>query len=68
MIIDETGGAPDALVTVPIGSPVQGAAVAVDCTSLTAKRITAGAFLGTVDESAMTQVSAALRVVLDLHD
>lgn len=68
MMIDETGGAPDTVVTVPIGTPVQGAAVAVDCTALTAKRITAGTFLGTVDETVMTRISAALRVVLDLHD
>lgn len=68
MMIDETRGAPDTVVTVPVGSPVQGAAVAVDCTSLTAERLLAGTLLGTVDGATMTRVSAALRVVLDLHD
>jgi mRNA interferase MazF len=68
MMIDETGGAPDTVVTVPIVSPVRGAAVAVDCTALTAKRITAGTFLGAVDETVMARICAALRVVLDLHD
>lgn len=68
MMIDETRGAPDTVVTVLIDSPVQGAAVAVDCTSLTARRISAGTLLGTVDDATMSRVSAALRVVLDLHD
>ncbi|MHA4819557.1 type II toxin-antitoxin system PemK/MazF family toxin [Streptomyces aculeolatus] len=68
MMIDETLGAPDTVVTVPIDSPVQGAAVAVDCTSLTARRIRAGTCLGTVEDATMARVSAALRVVLDLHD
>lgn len=60
-------GAPDTVVTVPIDSPVQGAAVAVDCTSLTARRIRAGTCLGTVEDATMARVFAALRVVLDLH-
>jgi mRNA interferase MazF len=68
MMIDETGGAPDTVVTVPITSPVQGAAVAVDVTALTTKRITAGIFLGTVDDTVMARVSSALRVVLELND
>jgi mRNA interferase MazF len=68
MMIDETGGAPDTVVTVPVTSPVQGAAVAVDCTALTTKRITAGTFLGTVDGTVMTRVASALRVVLELND
>ncbi|GAA2688776.1 hypothetical protein GCM10010400_62010 [Streptomyces aculeolatus] len=68
MMIDETLGAPDTVVTVPIDSPVQGAAVAVDCTSLTARRIRAGTCLGTVEDATMARVSAALCVVLDLHD
>ena len=68
MMIDQTGGAPDTVVTVPISAPVAGAVVAVDLVALTEKRIRAGAFLGTVDSAAMTRVSAALRVVLELTD
>ncbi|MGP4110162.1 type II toxin-antitoxin system PemK/MazF family toxin [Streptomyces sp. 4N509B] len=68
MMIDETGGAPDTVVTVPVTSPVQGAAVAVDVTALTTKRITAGTFLGTVNDTVIARVASALRVVLDLHD
>ncbi|MGP3953499.1 hypothetical protein [Streptomyces sp. 7N604] len=42
MMIYETGGAPDTVVTVSLSAPVTGAAVAVDVTALTTKRITAG--------------------------
>jgi mRNA interferase MazF len=68
MMIDETGGAPDTVVTVPLSAPVTGAAVALDVTALTTRRITAGTFLGTVDDAFMTRVATALRVVLELHD
>ncbi|MFI6984280.1 type II toxin-antitoxin system PemK/MazF family toxin [Embleya sp. NPDC050154] len=68
MMIDRTGGAPDTVVTVPIGEPVAGAAVAVDLVALTDKRIRSGTFLGTADPAVMTRVSAALRVVLELTD
>ncbi|WP_439674688.1 type II toxin-antitoxin system PemK/MazF family toxin [Embleya sp. MST-111070] len=68
MMIDQTGGAPDTVVTVPITEPIEGAAVAVDLVSLTDKRIRSGAFLGTVDAAVMTRLSAALRVVLELTD
>jgi mRNA interferase MazF len=68
MMIDETGGAPDTVVTVPITEPVHGAAVAVDLTTLTDKRIRSGTFLGQVTEVTMSRVATALRVVLELHD
>lgn len=66
MMIDETEGAPDTVVTIPMARPVHGAAVAVDLTALTYKRLTAGEFLGTVDAATMDRISAALRVTLDL--
>ncbi|WPB87911.1 hypothetical protein [Streptomyces malaysiensis] len=65
MMIDETGGAPDTVVTVPITEPVHGAAVAVDLTTLTVKRIRSGTFMGHVNEATMAGVSTTLRVVLD---
>lgn len=68
MMIDQTGVAPDTVITVPVSEPVTGAAVAVDLVALTDKRISSGAFLGSVDGVAMERVSAALRVVLDLTD
>lgn len=66
MMIDETLGAPDTVVTIPLDHPVRGAAVAVDLTALTDKRLTAGEFLGTVDARTMDRIAAALRVTLDL--
>ncbi|MER6380925.1 hypothetical protein [Streptomyces sp. NPDC001250] len=66
MMIDETQGAPDTVVTIPVAHPVRGAAVAVDLTTLTDKRLQAGEFLGTVDTETMDRISAALRVTLDL--
>jgi mRNA interferase MazF len=66
MMIDETLGAPDTVVTIPMDQPIRGAAVAVDLTALAEKRITTGEFLGTVDARTMERVSAALRVTLDL--
>lgn len=68
MMIDETGGAPDTVVTVPVTDPVHGVAVAVDLTTLTVRRVHSGTFLGRVDEATMERVSTALRVVLELHD
>jgi len=68
MMIDETGGAPDTVVTVPVTEPVHGVAVAVDLTTLTVKRIRSGTFLGQVNEATTERVSTALRVVLGLHD
>jgi len=65
MMIDETQGAPDTVVTIPLTHPVRGAAVAVDLTALTGKRLAAGEFLGTVDAAVMERISAALRVTLD---
>ncbi|MGW8848433.1 hypothetical protein H7827_10435 [Streptomyces sp. JH002] len=52
--------------TIPMAHPVRGAAVAVDLTALTDKRVTGGEFLGTVDDGTMERISAALRVTLDL--
>lgn len=66
MMIDETEGAPDTIVTIPLAHPVRGAAVAVDLTALTDKRLSAGELLGTVDAETMDRISAALRVTLDL--
>ncbi|MQY15239.1 hypothetical protein SRB5_54180 [Streptomyces sp. RB5] len=66
MVIDETAGAPDTVVTIPMRQPIQGAAVAVDITALTDKRLQAGECLGSVDEVTMDRISAALRVTLDL--
>ncbi|MFI1098422.1 hypothetical protein [Streptomyces sp. NPDC020917] len=66
MMIDETQGAPDTVITIPLTHPVRGAAVAVDLTSLTGKRLTSGDFLGTVDAPTMDWIVAALRVTLDL--
>lgn len=66
MMIDETRGAPDTVVTIPMDHPVNGAAVAVDLTALTDKRLSAGEFLGTVDDEILDRISAALRVTLDL--
>jgi mRNA interferase MazF len=66
MMIDETRGAPDTVVTIPMAHPLRGAAVAVDVTALTEKRLTAGDLLGVADAQTMDRVSAALRVVLDL--
>ncbi|ADI07342.1 hypothetical protein SBI_04221 [Streptomyces bingchenggensis BCW-1] len=66
MMIDETEGAPDTVVTIPLAHPVRGAAVAVDLTALTDKRLRVGEFLGTVDAETMDRISAALRVTLDL--
>ncbi|MFF4283379.1 type II toxin-antitoxin system PemK/MazF family toxin [Streptomyces kronopolitis] len=66
MMIDETLGAPDTVVTIPVTQPVHGAAVAVDLTALTDKRLIAGELLGTVDTETMDRISAALRVTLDL--
>lgn len=66
MMIDETEGAPDTVVTIPLTDPVRGAAVAVDLTALTDKRLSAGEFLGTVNAQALERISAALRVTLDL--
>jgi mRNA interferase MazF len=66
MMIDETRGAPDTVVTIPLVQPVRGAAVAVDLTAITDKRLTAGEFLGTVDAETMERISASLRITLDL--
>ncbi|MER7958630.1 type II toxin-antitoxin system PemK/MazF family toxin [Streptomyces sp. NPDC096030] len=66
MMIDETQGAPDTVVTIPMTHPVRGAAVAVDLTALTDKRLTAGEFLGTADTATMDRISAALRITLEL--
>jgi mRNA interferase MazF len=66
MMIDETEGAPDTVVTIPLTRPVRGAAVAVDLTALTDKRLRDGEFLGTVDAETMNRISAALRTTLDL--
>ncbi|MDW6060265.1 hypothetical protein SAZ11_22540 [Streptomyces sp. FXJ1.4098] len=66
MMIDETEGAPDTVVTIPLAHPVRGAAVAVELTALTDKRLRVGEFLGTVDAETMDRISAALRVTLDL--
>lgn len=66
MMIDETHGAPDTVVTIPMTHPVRGAAVAVDLTALTDKRLNAGELLGSVDAVTMGRISAALRVTLDL--
>jgi mRNA interferase MazF len=66
MMIDETHGAPDTVVTIPLTRPLRGAAVAVDLTALTLKRLQAGTLLGTVDPETMDRISAALRVALDL--
>ncbi|MGQ0465115.1 MAG: type II toxin-antitoxin system PemK/MazF family toxin [Sporichthyaceae bacterium] len=66
MMIDETEGAPDTVVTIPMTHPLRGAAVAVDLTALTDKRLSAGELLGTVDRGTMDRISAALRVTLDL--
>ncbi|MFI0937585.1 type II toxin-antitoxin system PemK/MazF family toxin [Streptomyces sp. NPDC021020] len=66
MMIDETLGAPDTVVTIPMDQPVRGAAVAVDLTALSEKRLTGGEFLGTADARTMERVSSALRVALDL--
>lgn len=68
VMIDQTAGAPDTVVTVPVTEPVVGAAVAVDLVALTDERIRSGTCLGSVDAAAMARVSAALRVVLDLTD
>ncbi|MGP3979247.1 type II toxin-antitoxin system PemK/MazF family toxin [Streptomyces sp. 8N114] len=65
MMIDETQGAPDTVVTIPMARPVRGAAVAIDLTALTDKRLRSGEFLGTVDAETMDRISAALRVTLD---
>lgn len=66
MMIDETEGAPDTVVTIPVSQPVRGAAVAVGLTALHEKRLAGGEFLGTVDAETMDRISAALRVTLDL--
>jgi mRNA interferase MazF len=66
MMIDETQGAPDTVVTIPLVHPVRGSAVAVDLTALTEKRLQAGEYLGIVDKGIMDRISAALRVTLDL--
>ncbi|WP_152627535.1 type II toxin-antitoxin system PemK/MazF family toxin [Streptacidiphilus melanogenes] len=66
MMIDETLGAPDTVVTIPMTHPVRGAAVSVDLTALTDKRLQAGELLGVVDAATMERISAALRVTLDL--
>jgi mRNA interferase MazF len=66
MMIDETQRAPDTVVTIPMTQPVRGAAVAVDLTALTDKRLQAGEHLGSVDAQTMDRISAALRVSLDL--
>lgn len=66
MMIDETRGAPDTVVTIPMTHPVRGAAVAVDLTALTDKRLGAGEFLGTVSAETMERIAATLRVTLDL--
>jgi mRNA interferase MazF len=66
MMIDETLGAPDTVVTIPMTHPVNGAAVAVDLTALTYKRLTSGEYLGEADTRTMDRISAALRVTLDL--
>src|SRR4051794_37959249 len=66
MMVDEPLGAPDPVVPIPIDHPVRGAAVAVDLTALTDKRLTSGELLGTVDTPTMDRISAALRVPLDL--
>ncbi|MGP3991467.1 hypothetical protein [Streptomyces sp. 3N207] len=66
MMIDETHGAPDTVVTIPVTHPLRGTAVAVDLTALTEKRLTAGEFLGTIEAKTMDRISAALRVTLDL--
>jgi mRNA interferase MazF len=68
MMIDQTGGAPDTVVTIPVAEPVAGVAVAVDLVALTDTRITAGTLLGAVSAEAMDRISAALRVVLDLTE
>lgn len=66
MMIDETVGAPDTVVTVPVAYPVRGAAVAVDPTALGEKRLRAGEFLGTADAETMNPISAALRLTSGL--
>ncbi|TDT97344.1 mRNA interferase MazF [Streptomyces sp. 846.5] len=66
MMIDETQGAPDTVVTIPMTHPVRGAAVAVDLTALTDKRLTSGELLGTVDTEIMDRIAVALRITLDL--
>lgn len=66
MMIDETRGAPDTVVTIPMAHPVNGAAVAVDLTALTDKRLSAGEFLGTATAETMDRISAAMRITLDL--
>ncbi|RCG24665.1 hypothetical protein DQ392_02630 [Streptomyces reniochalinae] len=66
MMIDETEGAPDTVVTIPMTRPVRGAAVAVGLTALTDERLSKGEFLGSVDTATMDRISAALRVTLDL--
>jgi mRNA interferase MazF len=66
MMIDETHGAPDTVVTIPMTHPVRGAAVAIDLTALSDQRLRAGELLGTVGPETMDRISAALRVTLDL--
>ena len=65
MIIDETQGAPDTVVTLPTAHPVNGAAVAVDLTALAEKRLRAGEFLRMIHAEVLDRISAALRVTLD---
>jgi mRNA interferase MazF len=66
MMIDETRGAPDTVVTIPVTTPVRGAAVAVDLTALTDKRLRAGELLGPIDAPTIERISATLRVALEL--
>lgn len=66
LMIDESGQAPDTVVTVPLTDPVKGVAVAVDVASLRISTITAGQFLGVVAAPDMERVDRALRVALDL--
>lgn len=66
LMIDETGQAPDSVVTVPLTDPVKGVAVAVDIASLRVSTITTGQFLGVIPAPDMERVDRALRVALDL--
>ncbi|UIX32985.1 type II toxin-antitoxin system PemK/MazF family toxin [Streptomyces sp. GQFP] len=66
LMIDETGQAPDSVVTVPLTDPVKGVAVAVDIASLRISTVVSGEFLGVVAGPDMQRVDRALRVALDL--
>lgn len=66
MMVDQTGGAPNTVVTIPITDPIQGAAVATDIAALSPTRILTGTYLGGVDQHVMHRVERGLQVVLDL--